>query len=201
MFREKTIPPREITETPALSESCPPKQHTLRDLTNLGNYPSLCCPSQRPLTPLCHSERSRPCALRMTDAVEESLPSVMTMRERKTYFVYIVGSLSGTLYIGITSRPGKRIWQHKQRVTGGFTSRYDVDRLLYWESYDDVRKAIDRERQFKGWRREKKIQLIRSLNPQWLDLSKRWYEAFMPKGRDASTTPARTQVSEQLRSA
>ena len=63
------------------------------------------------------------------------------MRERKTYFVYILGSLSGTLYIGITSHPEKRMWQHKNRVTRGFTSKYEVDRLLYWESFDDVGKA------------------------------------------------------------
>jgi len=98
------------------------------------------------------------------------------MRERKTYFVYILGSLSGTLYVGITSRPERRMWQHKQRVTDGFTSKYDVDRLLYWESFDDVRNAIEREKQLKGWRREKKIALIRSMNPHWEDLSKDWCE-------------------------
>jgi putative endonuclease len=119
------------------------------------------------------------------------------MRERKIYFVYILGSLSGTLYIGMTARPEKRVDQHKQHAVRGFTSKYDVDRLLYWESYDDVRKAIDREKQLKGWRREKKIQLIRSLNPHWVDLSRSWCEAFMQKGRDAWTPPARTQASEQ----
>ena len=65
------------------------------------------------------------------------------MRERKTYFVYILGSLSGTLYIGMTSCPEKRVWQHKQGATAGFTSKYEVNRLLYWESYDDVLNAID----------------------------------------------------------
>jgi putative endonuclease len=119
------------------------------------------------------------------------------VRERKTYFVYILGSLSGTLYIGVTSRPETRVWQHKQHATGGFTGKYDVDRLLYWESFDDVRKAIDREKQLKGWRREKKITLIRSLNPHWLDLSRSWYEATVrDKGSDASTSSARSQATE-----
>jgi putative endonuclease len=118
------------------------------------------------------------------------------MRERRNYFVYILGSLSGTLYIGVTSRLEKRIFQHRQHATNGFTSKYDVDRLLYWESYDDIRKAIDREKQLKGWRREKKVRLISSLNPHWVDLSRSWYEVLMSKGRDASTPPARTQAFE-----
>ncbi len=93
-------------------------------------------------------------------------------RERRSYCVYIMGSHSGTLYIGVTSRLDKRIFQHKQHAFTGFTSKYDVDRLLYWESYDDVGKAIGREKQLKGWRREKKVALIESVNPHWVDLSK-----------------------------
>ena len=86
-----------------------------------------------------------------------------------------MGSLSGTLYIGVTSHPEKRVFQHKEHMCGGFTSKYDVDRLLYWESFDDVLNAIDREKQLKGWRRSKKIALIESFNPHWLDLSRDWY--------------------------
>jgi len=97
----------------------------------------------------------------------------------KSYFVYIVGSLSGTLYIGVTSRPEQRIFEHKQHLQKGFTSKYDVDRLLYYESYDEIGKAIDREKQLKGWRREKKVALIEALNPHWEDLSQGWYEALM----------------------
>jgi putative endonuclease len=124
------------------------------------------------------------------------------MRERKTYFVYILGSLSGTLYVGITSRPEKRMSQHKQHSISGFSAKYDVDRLLYWESYDDVRKALDREKQLKGWRREKKIALIKSLNPEWVDLSRSWYSELVPnQGRDASTAPFGHRGPERLRSA
>lgn len=121
------------------------------------------------------------------------------MRERKSHFVYIMGSLSGTLYIGLTSRPERRVFQHKEHVHGGFTSKYDVDRLLYWESFDDVLRAIDREKQLKGWRRSKKIALIESLNPHWLDLSRDWYGPIKDggEGRDASTASDRSQATGQ----
>lgn len=84
-------------------------------------------------------------------------------------------SLSGTLYIGVTGNLHKRVFEHKFHRIGGFTDRYGIERLLYWESYDDVHKAIGREKQLKGWRREKKIALIESQNPHWLDLSRDWY--------------------------
>ncbi|MGB7585555.1 MAG: GIY-YIG nuclease family protein [Terriglobales bacterium] len=93
-------------------------------------------------------------------------------RKRRSYCIYIMGSLSGTLYIGITSRLDTRVFQHKQETFAGFTRKYDADRLLYWESYDDVQRAIGREKQLKGWRREKKVALIESVNPHWMDLSR-----------------------------
>jgi putative endonuclease len=86
-----------------------------------------------------------------------------------------MGSLSGTLYIGVTGNLHKRVFEHKIHLHEGFTSKYEVDRLLYWESYDDVHKAIGREKQLKRWKREKKIVLICSTNPQWVDLAKNWY--------------------------
>ncbi len=120
------------------------------------------------------------------------------MRER-SYFVYIMGSLSGTLYIGMTSRPEKRVFQHKEHASAGFTSQYDVDRLLYWESFDDVLNAIDREKQIKGWRRSKKIALIESMNPHWVDLSRDWYASMKDcsASRDASTPTGRSQAPAQ----
>ena len=96
-------------------------------------------------------------------------------RERKTYFVYIMGSLSGTLYIGVTSKLRARVFDHKFHRLEGFTDKYKVERLLYCESFDEVQKAINREKQLKGWRRSKKIALIKSMNPQWLDLAREWY--------------------------
>jgi putative endonuclease len=85
-----------------------------------------------------------------------------------------MGSFSGTLYIGFTGNLHRRVFQHKFHQMEGFTNRYDVERLLYGASYDDVHKAIGREKQLKGWSR-KKIVLIESRNPHWLDLAKDWY--------------------------
>ncbi len=118
------------------------------------------------------------------------------MRTRRSYCVYIVGSISGTLYIGMTGNLNKRAFEHKFHRVDGFTDKYDVERLLYWESYDDVHKAIGREKQLKGWLREKKIALIVSMNPQWLDLSKEWYPWMKDceEGRGASTTEDRSQA-------
>ena len=98
-------------------------------------------------------------------------------RERQhRYSVYILGSLSGTLYIGVTSNLVFRVRQHKDHTFRGFTAKHDVDRLLYYETHGEVRQAIAREKQLKGWRREKKIALLEKTNPQWKDLSCAWYE-------------------------
>lgn len=117
--------------------------------------------------------------------------------------MYIMGSLSGTLYIGVTGNLQKRAFQHKFHLLEGFTSKYEVERLLYWESYDDVHKAIGREKQLKGWSRAKKIALFETTNPQWLDLARDWYP-WMKKsdaGRDASTSSGRPETTGHPRSA
>ena len=101
----------------------------------------------------------------------------MPAKCERCYSVYILGSLSGTLYVGITSNLSFRVSQHKEHTFRGFTADYDVDRLLYYETYGDVLTAIRREKQLKKWRREEKIALIQKTNPQWKDLSRRWYEA------------------------
>ena len=119
------------------------------------------------------------------------------MRTRRSYCVYIVGSISGTLYIGMTGNLNKRAFEHNLHRIAGFTDEYDVERLLFWESYDDVHKAIRREKQMKAWRRQKKIVLIESMNPQWLDLSREWYPWMKEcaEGRGASTTEGRSQAT------
>ncbi len=99
------------------------------------------------------------------------------MQRDHRYFVYILGSLSGTLYIGVSGDLRYRIRQHKEHTFEGFTAKYDVTRLLYFEMYDRVGRAIGRERQLKGWRREKKIALIEKCNPRWEDLSRDWFPA------------------------
>ncbi len=105
----------------------------------------------------------------------------------KRYYVYILASLSGTLSIGITDNLERRMVEHKEGLIPGFTKQYGVNRLVYFELYSDVRNAIRREKQLKGWRREKKITLIRSTNPSWKDLARAWYESRGPSTRDRDT--------------
>jgi putative endonuclease len=92
----------------------------------------------------------------------------------KKYWVYIVASRTGTLYIGMTNNLYERVAQHKSGEIEGFSSKYHCDRLVSWESFDDVLKAIDREKQLKGWRRAKKIALIEFRNPRWEDLGEKF---------------------------
>jgi len=106
---------------------------------------------------------------------------VLTRKHK--YCVYIVGSLSGTLYIGMTNNLHVRVMQHKEGKIEGFTAAYKCDRLVYWESFDEVIKAINREKQLKGWRRAKKISLIESLNLRWADLAEHWGAEMAFAGR------------------
>ena len=94
----------------------------------------------------------------------------------KHYYVYIMTSPSGTLYTGMTNNLQRRVYEHKNKLIDGFTKKYNVPRLVYYELYHDVRDAIAREKQIKSWRRSKKIDLIKSLNPTWKDLSEEWSE-------------------------
>jgi putative endonuclease len=96
------------------------------------------------------------------------------MMDNNKYSVYIVGSQTGTLYVGMTNNLYRRVLVHKSGELEGFASKYGCNRLVYFESFDDVRNAIDREKQLKGWRRQKKIALIESLNPRWQDLAEKW---------------------------
>ena len=94
--------------------------------------------------------------------------------DRKKYWVYIVCSRSGTLYIGMTNSIERRMREHKSGEFQGFASKYHCDRLVYCESFDDVVIAIGREKQLKGWVRRKKIALIESSNPRWQDIAEKW---------------------------
>jgi putative endonuclease len=93
-----------------------------------------------------------------------------------SYFTYIMASRSHTLYIGVTGYLHKRIFEHKWKEHGGFTARYNCDRLVWFERFSDVNLAIQREKELKGWTRAKKVALIEAANPTWIDLSKDWYE-------------------------
>ncbi len=90
-------------------------------------------------------------------------------------YVYILfNKKNGTLYTGVTSDLRKRIYQHKHKVYDGFTSKYDVSKLGYYEIFNDIKNEIEREKQIKGGSRRKKIMLIERSNPQWTDLSTTW---------------------------
>ena len=89
-------------------------------------------------------------------------------------YIYILGSHTGTLYIGVTSNLYLRVMQHKEGTLEGFTAAYGCKRLLYFEGYEDIRTAIAREKQLKGWRREKKLKLIGTINSEFKDLAQTW---------------------------
>jgi putative endonuclease len=90
------------------------------------------------------------------------------------YYVYIIASRSRTLYCGITNSIGRRTEQHRESFFPGFTANYQCHRLVWFEYYRYVHNALAREKQIKGWRRAKKIELIERTNPSWADLSETW---------------------------
>lgn len=86
-------------------------------------------------------------------------------------YVYIMSNASRVLYVGMTSDLARRVYEHKQKNIPGFTARYNVTRLVYFEETGNPLAAIAREKEIKGWKRARKIELIESANPQWKDLS------------------------------
>lgn len=92
----------------------------------------------------------------------------------RQYYVYIMTNKSPTLYTGVTNDLERRVYEHKQKLVPGFTAKYNITRLVYFEVMQDVHAAIAREKQIKGWLRRKKIALIESVNPGWADLSVGW---------------------------
>ncbi len=92
------------------------------------------------------------------------------MTDRKSYIYILFNKPNGTLYTGVTSDLAKRIWEHKNKITGGFTAKYNVDKLGYYEEFTDIKDAIAREKQIKGGSRKKKLDLIMNGNPNWIDL-------------------------------
>jgi len=96
------------------------------------------------------------------------------------YFVYIMTNRSKTLYIGVTNDLERRVYEHKHQLIDGFTSKYKIRFLVHYEITTDIREAIAREKQLKGWLRARKIALIESVNPAWEDLSEGWFESHPP---------------------
>jgi len=93
----------------------------------------------------------------------------------KSYYVYIMTNKSRTLYTGVTNNLERRVYEHKNKLVAGFTSKYNITQLVHYEETNDVQVALAREKQIKGWLRSKKIALIESTNPEWKDLSLDWY--------------------------
>ena len=95
--------------------------------------------------------------------------------QSKQYFVYILPSISKILYIGVTNNLQRRLLEPKDQKIGAFTKKYNVKKLVYFEMTDDIYAAFSREKELKKWRREKKVNLIESINPSWKDL---YYDLF-----------------------
>lgn len=93
----------------------------------------------------------------------------------KEYYLYIMSNKSGTLYAGVTNDLERRVYEHKNKLIEGFTKKYNVNRLVYYESTDDVSVAIQREKQIKGMLKSKKIELIKTMNSRMNDLSEDWF--------------------------
>jgi len=91
------------------------------------------------------------------------------------YYVYILTNKSNkVLYTGVTNDLVRRMYEHKNKLITGFTEKYNVNKLVYFDQTSDVNSAIGREKQIKGWTRQKKMELINSINPKWIDLTEQW---------------------------
>ncbi|MGE0686410.1 MAG: GIY-YIG nuclease family protein [Dehalococcoidia bacterium] len=108
------------------------------------------------------------------------------------YYVYILSNVSRTLYVGFTSNLEKRMYEHRMKLVDGFTRRYNITMLVYFEAGDDWERARVRERQLKGWLRQRKVALIEATNPEWRDLSK---EFSKPEDVPSCHHPERSEGS------
>ena len=99
------------------------------------------------------------------------------MQNERTYFVYIIASASRVIYTGVTNDLQRRVWEHKTKQFLGFTHRYNCNRLVHFEEFDQVEDAIAREKEIKGWLRKKKVALIEKSNGTWRDLSWGWFDS------------------------
>ena len=106
---------------------------------------------------------------------------------------------SAVLYVGITGDLRRRVWQHKKKLVQGFTSRYNLTQLVYYEQFVYPDAAINREKEIKGWRRSKKIALITSINPGWEDLAKDWQNIYRPDDVTRREIPRPASESAGLR--
>jgi len=102
------------------------------------------------------------------------------MKTVHQYYVYILASkIRGTLYVGMTNDLQRRVYEHKTGIKKGFTEKYGVNKLVYFETFQQVEEAIEREKNIKKWKRDWKIQLIERNNKKWLDLSRDWFDNIL----------------------
>ena len=94
----------------------------------------------------------------------------------KAMYAYVLASVTRRLYVGVTNDLVRRVWQHRTGAIPGFTRKYSITRLVYFESFDDPMVAIKREKQLKSWARVKKLTLVESMNPSWMDRAEDWFE-------------------------
>ncbi len=106
----------------------------------------------------------------------------------KRYYVYIMSSKTRTLYVGVTNNLERRVYEHKQKLIPGFTSKYNLTWLVYYAETNDVREAIAREKQIKAWSRAKKLALIEEMNPEWEDLAATWFSNSQLVARDSDSS-------------
>ena len=93
------------------------------------------------------------------------------------YFVYILTNWNNkVMYVGVTNNLERRLYEHKNKLADGFTKKYNINKLVYFDSTTDIKSAITREKQIKGWNRKKKNELVETLNPSWVDLLESWKE-------------------------
>ena len=119
---------------------------------------------------------------------------------KRVFHVYILTNVSKMLYIGVTNDLERLIYEHKHKLVPGFSAKYNLHRLVYFEAFGHIGDAIARDKELKGWLRSKKVALIQSQNPKWLDLAADWFEAPKPatargKTMQPTTTTATKPVS------
>ncbi len=120
---------------------------------------------------MCHPEEAR----RADEGSHPTGPARYSIPMHQ-YHVYILATRGRVLYVGVTNDLRRRVLEHKAHLAPGFTQRYNVDRLVYFETTANVQAALAREKVLKGWRREKKVTLIEAENPEWRDLAGEWAE-------------------------
>ena len=139
-------------------------------VSDICNHALAQCQRRESESRICHPDRSIAIGCINRNAEWRDLLWGITM-EPHNYSVYIVASKSRVIYIGMTNNLERRVYEHKNDLADGFSKKYRCHRLVYFESFDDVLKAIEREKQLKRWNRTKKICLVERRNPTWEDLA------------------------------